>query len=145
MDRPKLTQPRWQAGYDLALGRALAAMVRTEGYNAMLARAKQGMEFTKKSDVWKLVPSDNILSGSVLIKEAERAREYLDRVVNEHPGTPWALLASRELETPLGWVWEEEFRNLQAPMEQVAGDVAENRPLPSAGPPPKPLRKPPAL
>jgi hypothetical protein len=37
-DRGKITTPRWQAGFDLAMGRALAVKVRTEGYNAMLAR-----------------------------------------------------------------------------------------------------------
>ena len=36
-DREKVTTPRWQAGFDLAIGRALAVKVRTEGYNAMLA------------------------------------------------------------------------------------------------------------
>ncbi|HVT28243.1 MAG TPA: vWA domain-containing protein, partial [Lacipirellulaceae bacterium] len=35
-DREKLITPRWQAGYDLAMGRSLAVKVRTEGYNAML-------------------------------------------------------------------------------------------------------------
>src|SRR5262249_11050198 len=29
-DRPKLTKPRWQAGYDLSMGRILALKVRTE-------------------------------------------------------------------------------------------------------------------
>ena len=36
-DRDKETVPRWQAGYDLAMGRAAAAKVRVDGYNAMLA------------------------------------------------------------------------------------------------------------
>ena len=40
-DRDKLDEPRWQAGYDLAMGRALALKVRTDGYNAALAQAKR--------------------------------------------------------------------------------------------------------
>jgi hypothetical protein len=32
---------------------------------------------------------------------------YLNRVIKEHPGTPWAYLAHRELTTPLGWKWTE--------------------------------------
>jgi hypothetical protein len=44
-DRPKVATPRWQAGFDLAIGRALAVLVRTEGYNTMLAEAKQGLKF----------------------------------------------------------------------------------------------------
>ncbi len=52
---PKLTRPRWQAGYDLAMGRALAARVKTEGYNSMLAKIKAGGNFTKPgADTWVL-------------------------------------------------------------------------------------------
>src|SRR6476660_5298664 len=54
-DRSKITTPRWQAGYDLAMGRSLAVKVRTEGYNAMLAVAKQGLKFKNdKDDTWEL-------------------------------------------------------------------------------------------
>jgi len=31
----------------------------------------------------------------------------LKRVVSEHPNTPWALLAQRELKDPLGFKWVE--------------------------------------
>ena len=59
-DRDKITTPRWQAGFDLAIGRALAVKVRTEGYNAMLAVAKQGLKFKdEKNDTWELRPSDS--------------------------------------------------------------------------------------
>jgi hypothetical protein len=34
---------------------------------------------------------------------------YLTRVVNDHPDTPWAMLAERELKDPLSWTWTEEF------------------------------------
>jgi hypothetical protein len=40
-------------------------------------------------------------------KLLEQARMYLTRVKNDHPGTPWAVLAERELETKLGWEWVE--------------------------------------
>jgi len=36
----------------------------------------------------------------------------LQSVVKEHPGTPWAMLASTELKTPIGWRWKEEFTDL---------------------------------
>ena len=48
-DRAELDSPRWQAGFDLAMGRALAAKVRNEGYNAMLAQAKNGLEFQERT------------------------------------------------------------------------------------------------
>lgn len=135
-DRPKLDRPRWQAGYDLAMGRALAVKVRTEGYNSMLARAKQGMAFKEKSDTWVLIPSEEVTSSSVLAKEAEAARTYLKRVAEEHDQTPWAYLAERELKKPLGWEWKEEFRNVVAMREQAQQN--QNRPRRNRPDPPRP-------
>lgn len=112
-DRAKLDSARWEAGFDLAMGRALATKVRAEGYNAMLAAAKQGLEFTsERKDTWVISPNESIETGSLAKREAEQATLYLTRVVEEHEGTPWALLAERELNRPLGWRWRDEFRNL---------------------------------
>jgi hypothetical protein len=37
----------------------------------------------------------------------KQALEYLNRVIDEHPDTPWALMAQVELSEPLGWQWVE--------------------------------------
>jgi hypothetical protein len=119
-DRAKLAQPRWQAGYDLAMGRTLAVMVRTKVYNGMLAKAKQGMKFENdKSDTWTLVPDDEVSVGSALEKAGEQARMYLNRVVKDHEGTPWAMLASKELEKPVGFKWEESYTGVQAKKDAI--------------------------
>ncbi len=103
-DRPKLTEPRWQAAYDLAMGQVLAAKARLDGYNALLAILKQGKAFTNPdSKRWVLEPADEIAASSVLDKMAKNSRVYLERVVKEHPGTPWAEVAKRELKHPAGW------------------------------------------
>jgi hypothetical protein len=142
-DRAKLSEPRWQAGFDLALGRALAHKVRAEGYNTMLAKAKQGIKFEKeRSDTWVLEPSDNVTSESVLAKEAEQARTYLERVVSEHEGTPWAYLAERELAVPFGWEWKEEFRDLEGRLARAQANANTRRNEPRREiPPPKPRRE----
>jgi hypothetical protein len=107
-DRLKLARPRWQAGFDLAFGRACAARARNEGYNHMLAVLKNGRAFTKpESTTWTLKPADGIAGRSDLDKMAKNAKEYLTRVVKDHAGTPWAAMAARELETPCGWEWTE--------------------------------------
>jgi hypothetical protein len=103
-DRPKLTGARWQAGYDLALGQVLAAKARLDGYNAMLALLKQGKTFANPDSTrWILEPADEIAAGSVLDKMAKKSRAVLQRVVTEHPGTPWSAFAERELRYPAGW------------------------------------------
>lgn len=123
-DREKETTPRWQAGYDLAIGRALAVKVRTESYNAMLAAAKRGLKpKDPKNNTWILVPANEISVGSQMAKMADRAKMYLQRVVKDHPGTPWALLAERELKDPVGWVWKEEFTDLAPRMAADAGNA----------------------
>lgn len=146
-DREKETILRWQAGYDLAMGRVIAAKVRTESYNAMLAAAKRGLKFKdEKNNTWILDPADEITVGSALSKLADRAKMYLTRVVNDHPDTPWALLAQRELKTPLGWTWKEEFTDLSP---RNMGDGVGNAPAPAndrlmmlkKGPPKRPPPK----
>ncbi len=140
-DRPRLTVPRWQAGYDLSMGRVLALKVRTEGYNAMLAKAKQGMRFADaKNDTWELVRDDEISAGSVLEKQAAEAKTYLQRVREEHAGTPWALLAEQELAVPLGWKWREKHTGVNEPRPQAKPAPPAK---PAAAPPPR--RPPPKL
>lgn len=109
-DRDKLVEPRWRAGYDLALGRILAVKVRTEVYNLMLARAKGGMKYENpQTNVLRLVPADVVTVNSQLAKMAEQARTLLQNVAHEHRGTPWAMWAEAELQDPIGWQWKEEY------------------------------------
>lgn len=107
-DRDQLTTPRLQAEFDLAMGQTLAAKVRLDGYNAMLAALKRGKNFEKpNSREWQLEVGDKIETGSAIQKMAEKSTMYLKRVVADHPGTPWATLAEEDLKTPLGWEWKE--------------------------------------
>lgn len=106
--RDKLTSPRWKASYDLALGRAAAAKARVDGYNAMLAELKRGKNFTDDShNTWQLMENETTEASSGLKKLCAKAKGYLKGVAKEHPGTPWAKLAERELQTPVGWKWTE--------------------------------------
>jgi hypothetical protein len=126
-DRSKLTGTRWQAGYDLAMGRVLAMMVRTNSYNAMLAKAKNGMKFDKEdSDTWVLEPAAEVKASSALEKLSVQAREYLTRVTEEHKGTPWAYLAERELAEPLGWKWTERHVGYDDPKRNNGGGGGGN-------------------
>jgi hypothetical protein len=144
-DRDRVTTPRWQAGYDLAMGRSLAVKVRTEGYNTMLALAKQGLKFKDpKNDTWDLRPIDSVTVNSALEKDAADAKKYLNRVVAEHKGTPWAVDAERELREPLGWEWHEAFSDVSGRIAKA--QAGKNRPRPNKPETPKkPRRDPPPL
>lgn len=113
-DRPKITEPRWRANYDLALGRVLAARVRAFGYNTVLADMKSSPKtFEKKeNNAWRLVPAEDVRSSPSVRKLGKQAQEILNGIIDEHPGTPWAYLAAKELDKPLGWAWQEMKMNL---------------------------------
>ena len=131
-DRERIQEERWKAGFDLAMGRILALKVRTDAYNLMLARAKAGMQFeSPKSDTWVLRPSDEVNVGSRTEKFAEQARVYLQRVIEAHAGTPWAFLAEREFNQPLGYAWDEIHTGINDPPKPRPPAGNNNRPMPS--------------
>lgn len=148
-DRDRELSPRWQVGYDLAYGRVLASKVRVESYNAMLAMIKTSLKFEdEKNNTWVLAPAASIDTGSAAAKMAEKATQLLRRVVNDHPDTPWAMLASKELEIPIGWKWTETFTEPPRPPEQRPNANNNNQPpppQPMQNAMPKPRRDPPKL
>ncbi|MFN6401640.1 MAG: vWA domain-containing protein [Planctomycetota bacterium] len=130
--RSKETSPRWLASFELSYGTALAAKIRAESYNAMLAKAKRGMTFSKpESNTWNLRPSDKVTVDSKLEKEAKLAKELLQSVVEKHSGTPWGILAGRELDNPISWEWVESTTDLNPP----ARNNNRNPPPPPNTPP----------
>jgi hypothetical protein len=114
--RGRETSARWLASFDLSYAEALAAKVRTETYNLMLAKGKRGLVFEDpKNNTWVLHPSDEISVGSKFEKEAEQAKTLFRQVMEQHEGTPWALIAEREIRRPIGWSWKEAYTDLNPP------------------------------
>ena len=150
-DRSEEMVERWQAGYDLAMGRVLAAKLRASAYNRMLAMAKTKLKFKDPdNNTWVLKPADSISTGSADEKLFDKAKMYLNRVVDEHPGTPWAMLAQRELQTPIGYEWGERFTPPPRPRNRMANNNNPQRPRRNPQPqrnaaPPKQRRAPPKL
>jgi hypothetical protein len=118
---------RWRAWYDYTYGRLLAMRVRNYEYNVVCSVFKgKGREFVdQKSNRWKFVPDANI-SSSTSQKQAAEATRLLRRCIDGNPGTPWAVLAQRELKDPLGFKVEEAYEAPPPPP-----------PKPKAGPAPK--------
>ncbi|MDR3637861.1 MAG: VWA domain-containing protein [Isosphaeraceae bacterium] len=107
--RDRETSRRWQANFDLTRGRLLAMKVRCYEYNWLCAKMKRDpLKFEQKeSNAWKLVPDNEVKSSEKAAAAAKQAKELLERVLKEHPGTPWALFAQRELKDPFGFKWAE--------------------------------------
>lgn len=107
--RDRETSRRWQAHYDLIRGRLLAMKVRCYEYNWACARMKKDpLKFSSpKFNAWRLDPDSAIQYSEKAVTAGKEAQRLLRRVIEEHPATPWAILAQRELRDPLGFKWVE--------------------------------------
>ena len=94
------------------------------GMSRWCSAAKAGMKFKNaNSDTWTLEPAADVAAvGSQTEKLAKQATMYLERTVQEHPGTPWAHLAAEELRIPLGYRWTESNTGVQKRREREGGN-----------------------
>jgi hypothetical protein len=144
---------RWRMAFSLNYGRLLAQKVRAVEYNTALAELKT--KYTE-ADVQNRVnhvilrPDRQVHYAVTLAKHARTAEEHLQRVIAEAPGTPWAILAGRELKDGFGIRVVERFVPPPPPPSQSANQpqAAPKRPKfapeptkPAArpAPPPKPV------
>ncbi|MBM82953.1 MAG: hypothetical protein CMJ78_20520 [Planctomycetaceae bacterium] len=149
--------PRWRMAFALSYGRLLANKVRCIEYNSACASLKNDLtpqDVGSKSNHWILKPSEKINYAGSLKRSAKKAQALLERVVEEAPGTPWAVMAMRELQNGMGIAIEQRFippppppkprpANAARPPMKIlfAQQPKKKGPLPK--PPPKP--KPPVL
>jgi hypothetical protein len=146
-DRSRLDTPRWKASFDLAMGRVLAMRARALGYNLMLAEMKVSPRPFQDAtnNTWRIEPASEEKSPARIQKFAQRAREYLKGVIEDHRGTQWEVLAKEELQAPMGWDWHEFHVNYppprppRPPRVQLDDDRQRNmpRPPPISHDPPK--------
>ncbi len=96
---------RWRMTYCLTYGRLLAMKVRALEYNFACADIKNSMS---EQDIGpgtaRLVfrPAAEIKYANQAKRMAQQSFELLQRCVDEAPGTPFAVMAARELRHPLG-------------------------------------------
>jgi len=96
--------PRWQAWYDLNLGRLLAMSVRLAEYRETLRLVREGVGLSRETNSLTLIESSQLKTGRVAEERATQAKAHLQTVLTDHPGTPWARLAQWELEHALGFI-----------------------------------------
>jgi hypothetical protein len=103
------TSRRWRAHYDLIRGRLTAMKIRCYEYNWACAKMKKDpLKFTRPdSNAWRLASDSEVHYNEKAAAAGKEAKALLERVVAEHPGTPWGLLAQRELKDPFGFQWVE--------------------------------------
>jgi hypothetical protein len=99
---------RWQAHYDYTLGQLRLRIAMLNEYNKLLGdvRAERLPELTEGASGWQLVPAEEIQSKKDVRKLVEDAMAGFKALATDHKGTPWELLARRDLLTQPGLKWE---------------------------------------
>jgi hypothetical protein len=136
--RERERSSRWLAHYDLLAGRLLANRIRCTSYGQLLEemylRPREPGDGIHNA--WEIAGDEataltrlaagaaesgatrqpegttNFAERSELSQpeeQGEAARALLQRVIDEHPGTPWAAIARQEMEFPLAFQWREAF------------------------------------
>ena len=96
---------RWRLAFSLNYGRLLAQKIRAFEYNSALAQLKTGYaeaDIQNKVNHFIFRPSRELTYAPSLKKQVGIAEAHLQRVLDEAPGTPWAIMASRELRDGFG-------------------------------------------
>uniref|UniRef100_A0A7C2JXM4 VWA domain-containing protein n=1 Tax=Schlesneria paludicola TaxID=360056 RepID=A0A7C2JXM4_9PLAN len=96
---------RWRLAFSLNYGRLLAQKVRSLEYNSALAELKGSLTETdvaQSVNRLTLRPDRDVHFAGGMQKVARTAERHLQRVMAEAPGTPWAVLAARELKDGFG-------------------------------------------
>lgn len=94
--------PRWRAWHDLTRGRLLAMNVRLTEYRQVCDLLLTRGFLDDETNNVVLAPYPQLRGSESIVAQAREAERLLKRCVEEHPGTPWAYLAERELDHALG-------------------------------------------
>jgi hypothetical protein len=107
--RRQETSPRWQANYDLLFAQILAYKVRNFEYAAYLdwfLKNPKVVPLTQSPNLllvhWDITTRKETLTGELTAAYIERSKELFQKVIENHPGTPWAARAEWELQRGFG-------------------------------------------
>ncbi len=98
---------RWQANYDFMLARVKSQIAYVYEYASMIGQARKELPARDAAihNGWRLASRDRLQGDSTGRKHGTQASKLLDKIVKEHAGTPWEVLAKREKLTALGLQW----------------------------------------
>jgi hypothetical protein len=102
---------RWQAHYDYATAEVKARLAYLYEYQLMFGKARKQelppLDEKLNQKGWRLASREKLQSTGDEVKElATDSRKLLTKLIREHPGTPWEVVAKRERFTALGLQWQ---------------------------------------
>jgi hypothetical protein len=103
---------RWLAHFDYTQARVLAQMAHVQEYSFVLGNKLRKdtpkIKDPKNHNGWIIVPQKKLEQKETRGFDSER-QKLLTKIIKEHPGTPWEILARREQATILGLTLQETF------------------------------------
>jgi hypothetical protein len=108
-EKDKEASKRWRANYDYVLARLLARIAYVHEYNYVFGQIrKDGLppRDPKIHSGWRLASQEKLQSGAETRKLAGEAKKIYENLAKKNQGTPWEILAKRELMTALGLQWQ---------------------------------------
>lgn len=110
--RDEETSARWKAHFDYTQARLLAQLAHIQEYSFVLGNKLRKdtpkIKDPKNHNGWMIVPQRRLEQKETRTYDAER-QKLLAKIIKEHPGTPWEILARREQATILGLTLQETF------------------------------------
>lgn len=108
-EKNKESSKRWLANYDYVLARLKARIAFVKEYNYIFGQIrKDGLppRDPKIHTGWRLASQEKLQSGAETRKLANEAKKIYENLAKKNQGTPWEILAKRELMTALGLQWQ---------------------------------------
>jgi hypothetical protein len=109
IQRDRESSQRWQAHFDYVLAHLLARNLYLNEYDLMLGKIRKDElpELAPNSGItYRLLPQEKLQSGKEVRELETESKKILAKLVMEHAGTPWEVLAKRAQVTALGLKWE---------------------------------------
>jgi hypothetical protein len=100
--------PRWRANYDFVRAQLLSQLAFLYEFQSLLGQLRKAKppRDPKLHQGWCLVSQEKMQGDAAGKKLAGGARKALDQLIQNYPGTPWAILARRARLTRLGLDWQ---------------------------------------
>lgn len=107
-ERDQEPSARWQAHYDYVLAQVLLRLAYVDEYNMMLAKIRKDELPTLEPGQtgYRLAAVEKMRSPKETKDLAAESRKLLTKIIKDHRGTPWEVLAKRARLTALGLEWQ---------------------------------------
>jgi hypothetical protein len=97
--------PRWRAKHDYVRARLERRIMHLGNYNHALARLRREVRDPGTKGGWQLVAVKGMPEDREVWKLARESEKRLERLAEEHKGSPWEIIARRELQAPTKLQW----------------------------------------